>query len=56
MLKDSQPLALLTDRGSRAVLKDCCPDLPVIDLGDTRLWANEPASNLDRASTGLTPM
>jgi amino acid adenylation domain-containing protein len=55
MLRDSAPVALLTDADSRTVLTGCHSDLPVIDLAaDAGLWADQPASNLDRAGIGLT--
>jgi arthrofactin-type cyclic lipopeptide synthetase C len=55
MLADSAPIAVLTDAGSRGVLAGHTGSLPVIDLGEEALWADQPDSNPDRSDIGLTP-
>ena len=53
MLKDSAPVALLTDSASRAALAGEDLAVPVIDLAEAQLWAGEPAVNPDCAALGL---
>ena len=54
MLADSAPVAVLSDAAGRGALAGYAWDLPMIDIGDDALWADEPASNPERA-VGLTP-
>ena len=56
MLKDSEPLVLLTSATTKAALSDCLGGIAAIDLkADSRLWDHEEDSNPDRAAIGLRP-
>ena len=56
MLKDSQPLALLTAGEAKAALPDRLESLAIIDLdADARLWGHAEDSNLGCAAIGLRP-
>ena len=56
MLEDSAPTALLTQGRLTGMFRGLSKAVAVIDLmADSREWANQPASNPDRASVGLTP-
>ena len=47
MLRDSEPLVLLTDPTSHAVLSQPL-DLPILDIHEEPHWANAPTGNLER--------
>jgi amino acid adenylation domain-containing protein len=60
MLQDSRPAVALTHGTARSVLRAAMPGLEypplVVDLiADNRAWADQPATNLDPKSIGLTP-
>jgi amino acid adenylation domain-containing protein len=56
MLEDSAPTALLTNAESKDALNGLGAGLTVVDLSaDAAQWADQPAGDLDRAATGLTP-
>ncbi|MCL2714513.1 MAG: amino acid adenylation domain-containing protein [Alphaproteobacteria bacterium] len=53
MLGDGAPVAVLSDAAGRAALAGLSEDVPVIDVGDAVVWAQESALNPVRAN-GLT--
>src|SRR5262249_36808384 len=55
MLADSAPVALLTQSHLRSVFKELSASLPVIDISEVSGWLDQPESNPDRGSTGLSP-
>jgi len=56
MLDDSAPAALLTDARGKSVVPGGRDGLAMIDLAaDADRWADQPATNPDRADIGLAP-
>src|SRR5260370_7362275 len=56
MLEDSAPAVLLTQGNLQELFAGIGNGLPVIDLTETAsLLRDQPTTNLDRASVGLTP-
>ena len=57
MLEDSEPVALLTQTHLEGLFPGVSETLPVLDLAAEALpWREQPESNLDTASLGLTAM
>jgi len=55
MLTDSEPVALLTERKAREILRDLPVTLPVLDLSaPTPPWSNYPTTNSQSNQAGLT--
>src|ERR1700743_3254739 len=55
MLEDSRPAGVLTQGHLRGLFTGIGEDLKVIDLGSLEAWSNQPESNPDHATVGLTP-
>src|SRR5262249_7921577 len=56
MLEDCKPAVLLTQGEVKGLFTAVKQELPVIDLvAEADLWVNQPESNPDRSSVGLTP-
>ena len=55
MIKDSAPVALLTQGHLRELFTGLPGRLPVLDLTDTAAWQEKPDTNPDPSSIGLTP-
>jgi len=54
MLEDSKPAVLLTQSHLRGLFTEIREDLKLIDLKGAEAWSNQPGSNLEHATIGLT--
>jgi amino acid adenylation domain-containing protein len=54
MLRDSEPVAVLTQAHLRDILVDLVDASRVIDMGDGRPWKNQPLTDPESAVAGLT--
>ena len=54
MLEDSRPAVLLTQSHLRVLFTEIREDLKLIDLGDAEAWSNQPDSNPEHTSVGLS--
>ncbi|HEV2990412.1 MAG TPA: amino acid adenylation domain-containing protein [Candidatus Angelobacter sp.] len=54
MLEDSRPAVLLTQSHLRGLFTEIRADLKLIDLGNAEAWSNQPGSNPERATIGLS--
>src|SRR5262249_33668496 len=55
MLEDSEAADLLTQGHLRSQLGEISVSLPVIEMAETDLWEEQPESDPERGSIGLTP-
>ena len=56
MLKDSEPVVLLTQNRVKSLLAGCAEGIPIIDLeADASSWSSQSDASPDRAVTGLRP-
>ncbi len=55
MLADSEPVALLTQGHLQSVFTELSASLSVVDISEAPKWREQPESNLDGGSIGLTP-
>jgi amino acid adenylation domain-containing protein len=55
MLADSALVALLTQESLAGRFNEISPAVPLLDLENASPWSREPATNLERIGTGVTP-
>jgi len=55
MLEDCSPIALLTQTHLAAIFSELSDTLPVLELGEAAAWQDQPRTDPDPVSIGLTP-